>query len=313
MNTLKCIGKILLIASLCITTSVLAAVPPLECGERVPLAKMIAEPDAYHGKKLWVVATITIDFENMTACPSEKQTQSTYESCLWLNVDDGPHTTDRDYARYESKLKIWKQYNLQTVALRATFDKALKGHFGMWPGGLRDITQISAHEGGWDFAANVAILRDLCVGGLLPAPEETSGRYAGLGTLKFRSADYDGAIADFTRAIELEPGNSGYYVGRGNAKRVKRDYPGAIADYTHAIKFEREYKDVLYGNRAGVKELAGDLAGAIDDYTKAIEINPKDADTYRKRGLAKQKKGDAKGAAADMERAKRLTQTLSPP
>lgn len=304
MNTLKRIVGILFVVLLYTPAPALAAPNP-ECGEQVVLAKLIAKPDAYHGKALWVRAHITIDFENMTACPSENETQDKYKSCLWLNIDDGPHKTDQDYARYESKLKNWKQFNLQTVAIRATFDKTSKGHFSMWPGTLGNITEMSGHQGGWNFTSNAAVPRTVCVGEL-PVPKETSGRYAALGTLKFRSAEYDGAIADFTRATKLELGNSGYYILRGNAKRVKRDYAGAIADYTSAIEFEQQYKDVLYVNRAGVKEQAGDLDGAIADYTRAIEINPKDADAYRRRGLAKQKKGDAQDAAADLARAKQL-------
>ena len=69
MNTLKHMGSILLAVLLCVTALVLAAPDP-EFGERVSLAKLIASPDAYHGKALWIVANVTIDFENMTACPS---------------------------------------------------------------------------------------------------------------------------------------------------------------------------------------------------------------------------------------------------
>ena len=59
MNTLKHTGSILLTVLLCVTTSVLAAPNP-ECGEHAPLAKLIANPDAYHGKALWVVAYVLL-------------------------------------------------------------------------------------------------------------------------------------------------------------------------------------------------------------------------------------------------------------
>ena len=98
----KHIGRILPTALLCAACSALAAAPDRECGERVSLAGLISNPDAFHGKALWVVAHVTIDFENMTACPSEKETQT--KSCLWLDIDDGPYKGDQDYARYQSKL-----------------------------------------------------------------------------------------------------------------------------------------------------------------------------------------------------------------
>lgn len=170
----KRFGGILFVTLLCATASVLAATPQPECEEPVSLAKLIADPVTYHGRALWVVAQVTIDFENMTACPYENGTQM--KSCLWLDIDDGPYKTDQDYARYQAKLQTWQRFDRQTVAIHATFDKTLKGHFGMWPGGLRNVAQISAHEGGWDFAANVAVLRDICVGAFqVPSPPKHQG------------------------------------------------------------------------------------------------------------------------------------------
>lgn len=307
---LKHTEVILFAVLLCAPIPVLAAPDP-ECGERVSLAKLIANPDAYHGKALWVVVHATIDFENMTACPSEDKTQP--NSCLWLDIHDGPYNTDQDYARYESKLQTWKQFNLQTVAVRATFDKTLKGHFSMWPGGLRNVTEVSGSQGGWNFTTNAAVPRTTCVGELSVLDEPSDRRWMRSGNLKLRNGDYDGAIADFSRAISLEPSNSGYYFMRASAKEKKRDYAGAADDYARAIEFTREDKDVIYVVRAGAREQSGDLDGAIADYTRAIEINPKLADAYRRRGLAKQKKGDPKGAATDLARAKQLTSVKSPP
>ncbi|MCR4346175.1 MAG: tetratricopeptide repeat protein [Sulfuricaulis sp.] len=308
---LKYTGSHLLAALLCATASVLAGAPDQECGERVSLAKLITDPETYHGKALWVVAHVTIDFENMTVCPSENETQA--KNCLWLDIDDGPYNTDQDYARYQSKLQTWKRFNLQTVAIHAMFDKTLKGHFSMWPAGLGNVAEVSGHQGGWNFTANATAPRTVCVGEL-PVPKESSDhRWMRSGSLKLRNGDYDGAMADFSRAISLEPSNSGYYLIRANAKERKRDHAGATADYTRAIEFAREDKDVIYIVRAEAREQTGDLDGAIADYTRAIEINPKLADAYHGRGLAKQKKGDAKGAAADLARARQLTPAQSPP
>ncbi len=302
MYSLKRIGWILFVASWCLSASVLA-VPDSECSKRMSLAELIANPDKYQGKEVQVIAHITIDFENMTACPSEHDTQR--ESCLWLDIDDGPDKSDQDYARYQAKLQTWNRFNLQTVAIRATFDKSEKGHFSMWPGGLGKVTEVSGHQGGWNFISNSAVPRTACAGDL-PAPEESVERWIGTGSLKLRNGDYDGAIADITHAIELEPGISKHYLMRGDAKKQKRDYAGALDDYTRAIEFEQEYKDAMYSARAVVRELMGDLDGAIADYNLAIEIDPKFEGTYRSRGRLKQQKGDTKGAEEDFARANRL-------
>ena len=39
------------------------------------------------------------------------------------------------------------------------------------------------------------------------------------------------AIADFCKAIELDPNDGEVYVGRGHAKQSKGDWIGAVLDY----------------------------------------------------------------------------------
>lgn len=302
MNTLKRMIGIAFVVQWGASASALAA-QDRECDESVSMAALLAYPDAYHGRALWVMANITIDFENMTACPFGNEADT--KNCLWVNIDDGPYKNDQDYARYQSKLRTWEQFNLQTVALHATFDKNMKGHFSMWPAGLRNITEVSGYQGGWSFTSNALTPRTKCAGEM-PATVESSERWVATGNLKLRNDNYDGAIADFTRALELDPGTSVLYLLRGNAKKRKRDYAGAIADYTRAIEFDPEYKDVMFAARAGARELTGDLDGAIADYTRAIEIDPKFGGTYNLRGFARQKRGDVEGAAADFAQAERL-------
>ena len=77
------------------------------------------------------------------------------KNCAWLEIDDGPYKTDQDYARYQSKLRIWERFDRQTVAIRATFDKNSKGHFSMWPGTLRNVKEMSGHQGGWNFISHL--------------------------------------------------------------------------------------------------------------------------------------------------------------
>ena len=158
-STLQRTWSVLFAVLLCATTSSSASTP--ECGERVSLAKLIANPDTYHGKTLWVVANVTIEFENMTACPSGVEVEM--KKCLWLDIDDGPYKTDQDYARYQSKLRTWTRFNRETVAIRAMFDKTLTGHFGMWPGGLRRVTEMSGRDSGWSFASDATMPRTVCL------------------------------------------------------------------------------------------------------------------------------------------------------
>ncbi len=119
---------------------------------------------------------------------------------------------------------------------------------------------------------------------------------------KSAKGDLDGAIADYSRCIELDPKNASVYFNRGNAKGAKGDLDGAIADYNRTL--ELDPKNVYaYNNRGLAKDDKGDYDGAIADCNRAIELDSKYARAYRNRGVAKAGKGDLDGAIADYNRA----------
>ena len=88
--------------------------------------------------------------------------------------------------------------------------------------------------------------------------------------------DFKGAIADYTKAIEINPNYGRAYNNRGNSKHNLKDYQGAIADYTKAIKIDPNDADYYY-NRGNSKEELGDLKGACTDWRKAAELGDTDA------------------------------------
>jgi tetratricopeptide (TPR) repeat protein len=53
-----------------------------------------------------------------------------------------------------------------------------------------------------------------------------------------KKGEYDNAIADYTRAIEIDPNDAWAYCNRGGAYDEKGDYDKAIADYTQAIEID---------------------------------------------------------------------------
>ncbi|ABM78777.1 tetratricopeptide repeat protein [Prochlorococcus marinus] len=118
------------------------------------------------------------------------------------------------------------------------------------------------------------------------------------GYAKDELKDYQGAIADYTKAIAINPQYADAYNNRGIAKRKSGDYQGAIADYNKAIEINPQDAEAYY-NRGYAKDELKDYQGAIADYTKAIAIDPQDGDAYNNRGIAKRKSGDYQGAIAD--------------
>ena len=120
----------------------------------------------------------------------------------------------------------------------------------------------------------------------------------------------DGAIADFNRAIELNPKDDAPYYNRAQAKRLKKDTAGAIADYTRAIELGST-NPAAYNNRGNARAENSDRDGAIADYTRAIELNPNYARAYFNRAVAKQAKGDSTGAKPDFKTAEKLDPELA--
>jgi tetratricopeptide (TPR) repeat protein len=126
--------------------------------------------------------------------------------------------------------------------------------------------------------------------------------YRSRGAAYWMKGDYDRAIADTTRAIELEPNNAYAYNSRGIAYKEKGDYDHAIADYDKAIALDP--KNVFaYNNRGNAYTSKGDLDRAIADFDQVIALNPKYALGYNNRGIAYYDKKDYDRAVADYEKA----------
>ena len=103
----------------------------------------------------------------------------------------------------------------------------------------------------------------------------------------------------------IDPNFVNAYIARGLSKIDLKDYEGAIADYDKAILIDTD-NAISYNNRAIAKRKLEDYIGAIADYTKAIELDPEYESAYLNRGLSREKLGDLKGACKDWTKASSL-------
>ncbi|MGH7835405.1 MAG: tetratricopeptide repeat protein, partial [Candidatus Binatia bacterium] len=144
--------------------------------------------------------------------------------------------------------------------------------------------------------------------------------------------DYNRAIDEFTRAIELEPNRAGYYNLRGVSYSARNDHDQAIADYSAAIKLEPGNavmhcnRGVSYYRKRDYDRARADIARGIDldpvnafcinglgnvyldngeydraiaEYTRAIALDSKKAAYYGNRALSYRAKRDKENACRD--------------
>jgi surface protein len=99
--------------------------------------------------------------------------------------------------------------------------------------------------------------------------------YCARGKVKFKLGDFNSALSDFNKAIDLDTNNAFYYFYRGAAKRELKNKNGVEADFNKAIA----------------------------NFDKAIKANPKFANNYKFRGFAKKELGLQLEAFNDWQKA----------
>jgi tetratricopeptide (TPR) repeat protein/S1-C subfamily serine protease len=126
--------------------------------------------------------------------------------------------------------------------------------------------------------------------------------YNNRGNAKSDLGNKQEAIADYSRAIALNPNHINAYNNRGNAKSDLGNKQEAIADYNRVIAFNPK-SDFAYYNRGNATFVLGNKREAIADYNRAIALNPEYFEAYINRGLAKSNLGNKQEAIADYNRA----------
>jgi len=117
--------------------------------------------------------------------------------------------------------------------------------------------------------------------------------------------DYDLAIADYSKAINLNPAYASAYNNRGNVYKNKLQYDRAISDYDKAIKLEPKHV-FAHNGRGNAYKAKGQYDRAIADYNKALKLIPKSASPYGNRGLIFEELEQRDKAIADFRKAVKL-------
>lgn len=103
---------------------------------------------------------------------------------------------------------------------------------------------------------------------------ETVATHVNRGILRLRRGQIDQAIADFDRAMQLDPNQPEAYLNKG-AARIRQDNPTEAAElFTVALQHNTRRPAVAHYGRAVAYEALGNVREAYADYRAASELAP---------------------------------------
>lgn len=129
------------------------------------------------------------------------------------------------------------------------------------------------------------------------------------GISRFEKNDLDGAIADFTKAIDSRGHELEYcFYFRGIALYRRGRIDEAVADLNRAIALKQHPR--FYNDRGNLLAQKGDFESALHDLDRSIELDPKFAKAYGDRGIVRLMRGEEAAAEVDFAKCLELNKTL---
>ncbi len=192
---------------------------------------------------------------------------------------------------YNEGLELYYENNLDSALVKFEEATKLDPKFtdAFYNSGFIKLNQEKYEEANDDFDRVIQLI-----------PSDKAYFYKGRGMLGLN--DLEGALIQFSMAIEMNPQFFYAFNNRGNVRFQLGDFLGAIEDFDKTININPEFV-FAYNNRGNARFKTNDYTGAIADYDKAIQMRPEYGFAYLNRGIAKEILGDVEGACADWKKA----------
>jgi tetratricopeptide (TPR) repeat protein len=126
------------------------------------------------------------------------------------------------------------------------------------------------------------------------------------GITRSRKGDREGAIRDFSRAIEINDRSYIDYYNRGMDLAILGRLDEALADHERVVRLVPDWAPG-YASRGDTRKRSGDRKGALADFNRALELNPRWAEAFMDRAAVRHEMGDLGGARSDLNRAMELS------
>ncbi len=177
-------------------------------------------------------------------------------------------------------LAVGEKFNLNLFGVRAP------GHMFIRYGSLESTDIVNKGDFNWETTEN-ELYSDKDYIGLLTIQRESIEKnlymknltkqeliaiaYADRGKWEEKNKNYDLAIKDYNKSIELNPNSSETYRNRGHPFFYKKDYAAAIENFSKAIELESNFSEAYYC-RGVTYERIGNFEKANADFKKAKEF-----------------------------------------
>ena len=122
------------------------------------------------------------------------------------------------------------------------------------------------------------------------------------GASAYNRKDFNTAITEFTKAVEMNPEHAQSYAGRGYAHLNLKKFDLALRDFNKSINIDPG-NHKLYSDRAYIYYQTGELDLAITDYSKAIALKSDSFEAFHFRGHTYRKQNKLDLALADFSKA----------
>ncbi len=135
-----------------------------------------------------------------------------------------------------------------------------------------------------------------------PGPDIEAANYHHRAAIYLNMGEYDKAILEYNKALELDPAHTPAYYDRGLAFAQRQQYAEALADFSQVLALNPRHADALY-NRGLVYARQNAFAEALADYDQALVLHPQDPLIFNSRGNVHYNTKDYARAIADYDQA----------
>ena len=133
-------------------------------------------------------------------------------------------------------------------------------------------------------------------------------RWIRLGRARHQTGDLKGAIADYTRALAMEPTLTTALQARGFSHSTLNDHKAALLDFDRLVQIDPKSSNA-YSLRGIERYYLDDLMGSMADHDEAVRLNPRNSSAYIDRSGTRMAFEDFEGVIADTTQGLKLDPT----